>query len=307
MLRLAFIFAFIISAGAATLGLLMSNNLRKQHVGQTIFATLLYQQIFVFIFALYSIWGFIFFKLVFSTELLPPGLVEKISTVQTIIAVPFQLFSWWFLIQLIFELVHLKNVRWKSTIALTIIILLMFPVYLLFFKDPTGFHHSVSPLFCIINSLVYSLIFVVLLVSRSAFLETREKRIASFFIWSIGLSMSAATLFYSHHVLLTLLFILLFFTLNLWPLILFSKWVQVPLLKVETEVRENFEALCQRYEISKREAEIIECICEGLTNQEIADRLFISLQTVKDHTSRIYLKTEVKNRTQLANLVRGNP
>ncbi|WP_081782530.1 response regulator transcription factor [Prolixibacter bellariivorans] len=38
------------------------------------------------------------------------------------------------------------------------------------------------------------------------------------------------------------------------------------------------------------------------TNQQIADKLFISIETVKDHNSRIFLKTEVKNRTQLARL-----
>ncbi len=62
------------------------------------------------------------------------------------------------------------------------------------------------------------------------------------------------------------------------------------------------EDLIQKYGISKREMEVIELICEGCSNKEIADRLFISVDTVKDHNSRIYLKTEVKNRTQLAKL-----
>jgi DNA-binding CsgD family transcriptional regulator len=54
--------------------------------------------------------------------------------------------------------------------------------------------------------------------------------------------------------------------------------------------------------ITKREQEIIRLICEGKSNREIKDRLFISLQSVKDHVYRIYRKTEVKNRVQLANL-----
>ena len=60
--------------------------------------------------------------------------------------------------------------------------------------------------------------------------------------------------------------------------------------------------LILKYNISKREMEVIELICEGYSNQEIADKLFISVETVKDHNSRIYLKTQVKNRTQLAKL-----
>lgn len=51
--------------------------------------------------------------------------------------------------------------------------------------------------------------------------------------------------------------------------------------------------------ITRREREVTDLICQGKSNQEIADILFISLQTVKDHTHRIYLKIGVKNRIQL--------
>jgi len=43
---------------------------------------------------------------------------------------------------------------------------------------------------------------------------------------------------------------------------------------------------------------LLRLIAEGLSNQEIAHRLFISLPTVKWHTSNIYGKLGVKNRTQ---------
>ena len=44
---------------------------------------------------------------------------------------------------------------------------------------------------------------------------------------------------------------------------------------------------------------------DGTRMQEIADLLFISLQTVKDHVSRIYRKTGVRNRVQLMALLTG--
>lgn len=56
--------------------------------------------------------------------------------------------------------------------------------------------------------------------------------------------------------------------------------------------------------ISKREQEVIQLISRGLTNQEIADALFISLKTVKDHNYRIFQKTGVRNRVELVQLVR---
>jgi DNA-binding CsgD family transcriptional regulator len=66
----------------------------------------------------------------------------------------------------------------------------------------------------------------------------------------------------------------------------------------------SFDEFLQLYEITSRESEVIMEIYKGKTNQEIADTLFVTLQTIKDHTHRIYLKTQVKNRTQLASLLR---
>jgi LuxR family maltose regulon positive regulatory protein len=50
--------------------------------------------------------------------------------------------------------------------------------------------------------------------------------------------------------------------------------------------------------LSERETEILTLIAQGLTNREIANRLVISLRTVKWHASNIYSKLAVKNRTE---------
>jgi DNA-binding CsgD family transcriptional regulator len=71
---------------------------------------------------------------------------------------------------------------------------------------------------------------------------------------------------------------------------------------VETNM--DFESFCAAYEISRREAEVIIEICNGKSNKAIADALFITLQTVKDHNHRIFTKTGVSSRVQLTNLVR---
>jgi DNA-binding CsgD family transcriptional regulator len=55
--------------------------------------------------------------------------------------------------------------------------------------------------------------------------------------------------------------------------------------------------------ITKRENEIIALICEGKTNQEIADQLFISVTTVKDHNQAIFQKLGVRNRTEVTRLI----
>jgi DNA-binding CsgD family transcriptional regulator len=50
--------------------------------------------------------------------------------------------------------------------------------------------------------------------------------------------------------------------------------------------------------ISKREYEVLELMAKGLSNQEIADKLFVSLNTIKTHSSNLFIKLEVSRRTQ---------
>ena len=50
--------------------------------------------------------------------------------------------------------------------------------------------------------------------------------------------------------------------------------------------------------LSERELEVLALLAEGLTNREIASRLFLTLNTVKVHTSNIYGKLGVHSRTQ---------
>ncbi len=53
--------------------------------------------------------------------------------------------------------------------------------------------------------------------------------------------------------------------------------------------------------LSAREMEIIELVADGLTNQEIAERLTISKRTVDNHVSNMFTKTGSKNRVALLN------
>lgn len=52
------------------------------------------------------------------------------------------------------------------------------------------------------------------------------------------------------------------------------------------------------HNLSKRETEVLALMGKGLSNAEIADQLFVSLNTVKTHSSKIFEKLEVKRRTQ---------
>lgn len=50
--------------------------------------------------------------------------------------------------------------------------------------------------------------------------------------------------------------------------------------------------------LSKREYEILQLITEGLSNQQIANKLFISENTIKKHISNLFLKLDVERRTE---------
>lgn len=56
--------------------------------------------------------------------------------------------------------------------------------------------------------------------------------------------------------------------------------------------------------LTKREQEIAECICQGLSNKEIAEKLVISQNTVRNHIYNLYRKTEVKNKVEFVNKMR---
>ncbi len=59
--------------------------------------------------------------------------------------------------------------------------------------------------------------------------------------------------------------------------------------------------------LSPRETEVVDLILRGLSNKEIADRLFISVDTVKKHSYNVYRKLGVQNRVQLSYFVQNRP
>jgi len=100
-------------------------------------------------------------------------------------------------------------------------------------------------------------------------------------------------------------FIAVIFTgLGIWLALKLSK-PKIKTLVVEKEVyvsrNENFilnTPLIAQLELSKRELEIVGLLAQGLSNQEIASTLFVSLSTVKTHIQNLFEKLDVKRRTQ---------
>jgi NarL family two-component system response regulator LiaR len=96
----------------------------------------------------------------------------------------------------------------------------------------------------------------------------------------------------------------IFTALGIWLALKLSK-PKIETVVVEKEVyinrNENFilnKSLITKLELSNRELEILGLMAEGNSNQEIANRLFVSLSTVKTHNQNLFEKLDVKRRTQ---------
>lgn len=64
------------------------------------------------------------------------------------------------------------------------------------------------------------------------------------------------------------------------------------------------EARLRELGITPRELEILEALAAGLSNKEIAERLFVSENTVKTHAARVFAKLAAKRRTQAVQLAK---
>ncbi len=124
----------------------------------------------------------------------------------------------------------------------------------------------------------------------------------------LGLSMAALQFFQYRLIVLRNaeqwyigLIALLFTAVGIWA---GGKWTQkkapIPLAD-ESIIQESsapFKQILEKRNFTLRELEVLELIAQGLSNQEIADKLFLSLNTVKTHASKVFAKLDAQRRTQ---------
>lgn len=102
---------------------------------------------------------------------------------------------------------------------------------------------------------------------------------------------------------------LIFTCLGIWLALKLSKpKIQTQIIEKEVfKNTDNFvfnEAAFEELGLSKRELEVLRLMASGASNQEIADQLFVSLNTIKTHSSRLFEKLDVKRRTQAIELAK---
>jgi DNA-binding CsgD family transcriptional regulator len=267
---------------------------------------LLYFQVFIFTFGFYGIWGQVVIKAFLSTYI-SAEMLQRISDIAMLLGLPFLVFAWLMLIQFSYDLSGRKKSNWLVLWFLLFNFSIIIVVGYLISKTTTLKPVTLLKYYFISMHFMYSFLSSLLILfpgkGKSVIHDYDSRRIGPG-IFIITVLQCIPLLFYNSQPYIAIIFTLAFFTGNTFLPIYLSYGTLFTVFTSAPEKDISFEGFCKKFEVSPRETDIVREICNGLSNKEISEKLFISLQTVKDHTHRIYIKTNVKSRVQLIYLVK---
>lgn len=258
-----------------------------------------YFLILIYMFGFYSLWSKVFLTIFFDQILLK----ERLSNLPEYIAllgIPFLVSGMLMLLLWAVSLLQkrLHRLFLPAAVLIICLILLVYMTYKRF--DIIVNVHQVYALFVFLITAFTALL---LFFSDVDYLDKKPKNILILLVFLSGFIHVPVFIDQMSSLTYELLFIFLFFFINTFTGIYYAYTVKAIQVHEDISVF-SFDAFIKEYGITTRESEIIREIYNGKTNQEIADRLFVTVQTIKDHTSRIYLKTNMKNRAQLTSFLR---
>jgi DNA-binding CsgD family transcriptional regulator len=305
MIKLLFYLIFIISVALTAAGIILSSRLRNRYKPE-IFSPLLYFQVFIYTFGFYGIWGQVAIKSLLSS-VVSPELLTRLLDLAMLLGLPFLVFAWLMLVRfsgsLSGRLSRKGFVFWFLLINFSILIVL---VYFITGTDTFNTTLVIREYYIIMNLIHFFLAAYLIHFpwKGEKVIHDYDRRIIAPSLFLIMMVQCVPLVFYTTQTWLSIIFIFAFFLGNIFLPVWFSYGTLLPSFTAEPEKNIPFEEFCKRFEVSPRESDVIREICNGLSNKEISDKLFISLQTVKDHTHHIYIKTNVRSRVQLINLVK---
>jgi DNA-binding CsgD family transcriptional regulator len=273
-----------------------------------------YHQILIFLFGFYGLLGTIITHYLLIDIEIKGEILKQFFSFLPFIGVPFLIAAWYMFIKISFELIE-KNLSLKFTIWFFITLLFTFlafgflvPYIDFFTVSQKEINTHVFLFFIAIELLTLVIVFANYFIFSKELKDYRKLKFVKNFA-VINLVLYAISAYFLIKGEKDYLFIsgytMFYFSKDIIPLIYLNRYLNRNYIHPVNVVAENTrESFIEKFGISKRESEIVDEIICGRTNKEISDRLFISIQTVKDHIHNIYLKTEVKNRVQLTNLIR---
>jgi len=301
MNNVLFITVIFLSICAGLYAILITYQLHKKY-RLNYLSTYLYFQIFINVFGIYGILGQVIAKKILQHQESSFQTIETIGHFFSFLGIPFLILAWYMFIRLCREIIEKKLSRTFNLsyfFALTFVFLAYGTVIILLnlskFRDEQFalFSSAIIFLYVIIEVLVLIIAIPQLLLHAEKIKDEKKQKAVQTFAYLY--------LFFGA------IYLLVFFSGNIppvffWRAYLKKHFIAPTLQKIASLIMKQF---LLEYKISRREEEVIQQLCEGKTNKEISEALFISLQTVKDHIYRIYQKTDVKNRVQLINLLQS--
>lgn len=305
MIYAATYLVFILSIAFATFGIIITSRLREKY-SQDLVSTLLYFEVFIYAFGFYGIWGQILVTELFR-ESLSEDTIVRISETAMILGLPFLIFAWFMLIRFATALSGRKHRGLMIYIFLPANFFVVAVAGILLARQtdlkPTilvrDYYITANLLYGFLAS--YLIHFPIKGKLTAAGVKTNVTAPALFFLMALQ---STLLLLQPCGKIIFLLFILVFFAGHTFLPLYFYLKMRMPGPGSKTSSGNAFTDFCRLHDISPRECEIIREICNGLSNKDIAAKLFITEQTVKDHTHRIYIKTNVRSRAQLMAVIR---
>lgn len=308
MLRYVVYLVFIVSAAMSAGGIILSSRLRNRYHLDA-FSALLYFQVFIFTFGFYGIWGQVLIKAYLSAYI-SADVMARITEISMLLGLPFLVFAWLMLIRMACGLAGRNCRNWFVLTFLIANFALIVGIGYLMSGSGEIRPALLLKIYYIAMNLINSVAaaWILLTAGLNTILTSRDRAKFAASMILIMVLQIVSVFFYENQPVIGFLFILAFFTGNAYipAFLTYLSEPQVKQAATKAPVQNiSFEEFCRKFEVSPREKDIIWEICNGLSNKEISEKLFISLQTVKDHTHRIYIKTNVRSRAQLMNLVKS--
>jgi DNA-binding CsgD family transcriptional regulator len=243
----------------------------------------------------------------FLSSYISPDILAKFSDISMLLGLPFLVFAWLMLIQFSCGISGRKKNNWLILWFLILNSSLIIAIGYYIAKNNEIQPATLIKYYFITMNFLYSLISSLLILvpmKGKSVVHNYDRKIIAPAIFFIMVSQITTLSFYSSQSYIALIFIFTFFAGNTFLPIYLNYGTLMTAFNSEIAKDLSFEEFCKKFEVSRRETDIVREICNGLSNKEISDKLFISLQTVKDHTHRIFIKTNVRSRVQLINLVK---
>ena len=305
------IVTFILCLGLTVATVLVSRQLLTTYTSEFLRHHFYYLAAF-HAFAFYGLWGQILTRSLLASIDTDAAVVELVAGFLPVLGVPFLFVSWIMLLSMACSMFG-KTFKpmWHSLHVAMFLALLAgswLAVTLVQAESPAANLGLIEAVAMVGIELFYFSVFLVLAWRFRAAAEGDKRRVLLTFALLLAGAYAARSLLAGLvlvDVRLGAIALLAVHASNLPPLLYLSAKADrlfAP-VKAEHATKVGMEHVFDRYGVTKRERQIVQKICLGKTNKQIAEELFISLQTVKDHTHRIYSKVGVNSRMQLVQMM----